>query len=120
MKLFLPLLPVPQQGPFPGLQTRLIDPPRTPHPQRKHPHLESGGTKPTRTPPASRPPRPALDFDYDEENNKENVPPPEPDEEEEISVVSHLLKKWEVDLERLKEKIFRELEDCKQRLGIRH
>nr|QAB13910.1 MAG: E4 protein [Human papillomavirus] len=119
MKLFFTLLPVPPQGPFPGLHLRPLDPPRTPHPQRKH--LENVNGKPTKTPTGNRPPRPSLDFDYDgEEGNKENVPPEQPEDEEDPSILHHLLRKWEVDLERFREKVLHELDVCKQKLGIHH
>nr|AYA94523.1 MAG: E4 protein [Human papillomavirus] len=120
MKLFLPLLPVPAPGSFPSLQGRSLDPPRTPHPLRKH--LESVNGKPTKTPVGNRPPRPNLDFDYgaEEGGNKENIPPEQPEEDEEISILLPLLKKWALDLERLREKVLRDLDDCYRRLGIPH
>ncbi|ATQ38377.1 E4 [Gammapapillomavirus 12] len=113
MKLFLPLFPV-----LRVLQPSLkLEPPRTPFPSRKH--LESAN-KPTPTPTVTRPPA-RQDFDYDDEDpGKENLPPEQPpsEDEEDWSVVRHLLKRWALDLDRYRDKVLRDLEDCKRRLGI--
>nr|AYA94948.1 MAG: E4 protein [Human papillomavirus] len=115
MKLCLPLLPVQHPGLHPSLLRG--DPPRTPFPHRKP--LESGNTKPTRTPTGNRPPARVLDFDYDdEEGNKENAPPEHPTVEDEDTVVQSLLKKWAQELDQYRHKVLRDLDDCRRRLGI--
>nr|AYA94156.1 MAG: E4 protein [Human papillomavirus] len=118
MKLCLPLLPVPPLGPHHSSLLLKGEPPRTPFPHRKP--LESGNTRPTKTPTGSRPPARAVDFDYDDEGpNKENLPPEQhPLDEEEETVVGYLLKKWAQDLDRYRRKVLQDLEDCRQRLGI--
>nr|AYA94577.1 MAG: E4 protein [Human papillomavirus] len=112
MKLFLPLLPV-----LRGLQLSLkTEPPRTPYPSRKH--LESA-SKPTPTPTVNRPPARAGDFDYDDDDQKENNPPEEtPLDEEDNWVLRRLLNKWAQDLEQYRERVLRDLDDCKKKLGI--
>ncbi|ATQ38363.1 E4 [Gammapapillomavirus 12] len=120
IKLFLPLLPATHVL-FPGLLPRPGSPPRTPHPSRKA--LESDNVKPTKTPKVHRPHRPVGDFDYDAE--KENQRPPQGDDEEEEEEqpdhcnLQSLLKKWERDLNRFRDKVLGDLEDYKLRLGIR-
>nr|AYA94792.1 MAG: E4 protein [Human papillomavirus] len=112
MKIFLPLFPV-----LRVLQPSLkLEPPRTPYPSRKH--LESAN-KPTPTPTVTRPPA-RQDFDYDdEEAGKENQPPEQPpSEEEDESVVRHLLKRWALDLQRYRDRVLQDLEDCRKKLGI--
>nr|ATQ38673.1 E4 [Gammapapillomavirus 12] len=118
MKQSLLLLIAPT-GPFPGLLLKPVgDPPRSPHPNRRH--LESGPTKPTKTPIGNRPPRPVLEFDYDDETNKENQPPENNNDlPEEDWGLHHLLKKWEGELDQFRERVLRDLDDCKRRLGIR-
>nr|AYA94072.1 MAG: E4 protein [Human papillomavirus] len=112
MKLFLPLLPV-----LRGLHLSLKpEPPRTPTPSRKH--LESV-SKPTPTPTVTRPPARVGDFDYDDDEEKENNPPEElPIDEDENWVLRRLLTKWARDLEQYRERVLRDLDDCKKKLGI--
>nr|AYA93678.1 MAG: E4 protein [Human papillomavirus] len=59
----------------------------------------------------------------DDDSNKENQPYQQKDDEEAVGLlddaISHLLKKWEEDIEQLREQVFRELDGCKKRLGIR-
>ncbi|ADQ85963.1 E4, partial [Human papillomavirus 132] len=118
VKLFLPLC-LASQGPFQSLRQRVPSPPRTPHPLRKS--LERDGERPRRTPTPSRPPRPTLNFDDDEETNKENQPPDYEEEQLGAAATLHqLLKKWGQELDQFQNTVCRDLDDFKKRLGIRH
>ena len=105
------------QGLFPSLPTKPSSHPLTPRAARRS--LERDIEKPRRTPTPNRPPhQPSADYDDDDEN-QENQPPPPEDDEGPVTTLHQLLKKWEVDLDRFREQVYRDLEGFKKKLGIR-
>ncbi|ATQ38390.1 E4 [Gammapapillomavirus 13] len=119
IQLFPLLLPAPQNTPPPG--TRASTPPTqgdTPHRRRVHP---DDLKKLAREAADNR--RQHLRWDDEDENKENQEPNGQPEEYPENGNdlhLPHLLKKWEDDINRFRERVFLDLEDLKKRLGIRH
>ena len=130
-KLFPPLLLALHTPPPSTLRNNSYPgpPPATPKLPSRRALLEGGNRgNPTRPPPRPLKPR---EYDYDEDDEKENQgpgqekPPAKEEEEEEEEEerpnwdLHHLLQKWGADIDKLKDKVCRDLDSYKQKLGIR-
>ncbi|AND74683.1 E4 [Papillomavirus JL74] len=123
LQLFPLLLPAHQNSPAAG--TRASPPtsqgPHQDAPHRRKEHLDDV-RKPGRRDPLTT--RPHLRWDLDEENEKENQNPnlhqedQQENEEYTQSYLQSLLKKWEADIDRFRDMVYRDLEGLKQKLGI--
>ena len=130
-KLFPPLLSAQQTPPPSTLRNNNYPGPQhPPTPSLPRRALVVGGNRGNLNRPPQRPPK-TRGYEYDEDDDKENQGPgqerPPPKEEEEEGEeeerpdwsLRHLLGKWESDIEQLKDKVCRDLDNYKLKLGIR-
>nr|pir E4 protein - human papillomavirus type 4 [Human papillomavirus 4]AAA47015.1 E4 [Human papillomavirus] len=129
-KLFPPLLLALHTPPPSTLRNNSYPgpPPATPKLPSRRALLEGGNRGIPRN--STRPLKP-REYDYDEDDEKENQgpgqekPPAKEEEEEEEEEerpnrdLHHLLQKWGADIDKLKDKVCRDLDSYNQKLGIR-
>ncbi|ABR20506.1 E4 protein [Human papillomavirus 88] len=122
--LFLPLPPALLGGPHPS-PPKPISTPQPPATPRPLPRREVQGSDYKRRS-AQPPPRRPTIFDLQEEDEEKENEPPEQREEEQPPTetlsenLSRLLRRWDQDIEHLKDLVSRDLDDFKRTLGIPH
>ncbi|ACD67930.1 E4 protein [human papillomavirus 112] len=114
-------LPAPTGGSGSHKNSPIPLPPGTPRPHRRNAeesHRRQTAPHLPHLPTVSRP----LVFELEDEDNKENQPLPYQREEEPgpLSDLLHqLLRRWEQDIDSLRDKVLEDFNGFKQRLGIR-